>query len=59
LGHLEAGGKCILDIRYPGCAASDLRIVLGTGNAETYGSYHAIQHMRPSPGGDAIIVYQD
>jgi hypothetical protein len=41
IGQLEAEGKRILDIRYPGWAADDLGIVpdAQTGNAGTYGAH--------------------
>jgi hypothetical protein len=61
VGQLEAAGKRILDIRYPGWAADDLGIVPNgqTGNAGTYGVHRATQYTGPSPGRIAIIVYQD
>jgi hypothetical protein len=61
IGQLEANGKRILDIRYPGWAAEDLGIIIDTptGNTGTYGTYRATQHTRPFPGDVAIIVYQD
>jgi hypothetical protein len=61
IGQLEADGKRILDIRYPGWAAEDLGIVVNTptGNAGTYGAHRATQHVQPSPEDVAIIVYQD
>ncbi|HEX3953706.1 MAG TPA: hypothetical protein VHW90_09060 [Stellaceae bacterium] len=61
IGQLEADGKRILDIRYPGWAADDLGIVCDpqTGNAGTYGTHRATQHTQPDPGEVAIIVYQD
>jgi hypothetical protein len=61
VGQLEAEGKRILDIQYPGWAAYDLGIVTNaqTGNAGTYGTHRATQYAEPSPGKVAIIVYQD
>jgi hypothetical protein len=61
IGQLEAEGKRILDIRYPGWAATDLGIIpdVQTGNAGTYGSHRATQYTEPFPGRVAIIVYQD
>lgn len=61
IGELEAAGKRILDIRYPGWAAHDLGIVpdAKTAKAGTYGSYRATQYTQPYPGRVAIIVYQD
>jgi hypothetical protein len=61
IGQLEADGKRILDIRYPGWAADDLGIVSDaqTGNAGTYGTHRATQYIEPYPGKVAIIVYQD
>ena len=40
IGQLEAEGKRILDIRYPGWAAEDLGIIpdAQTGNAGAYGA---------------------
>jgi hypothetical protein len=61
VGQLEADGKRILDIRYPGWAADDLGIILDRqrGNAGTYGTHRATQYPQPFPGGVATIVYQD
>jgi hypothetical protein len=61
VGQLEAEGKHILDIQYPGWAAEDLGIIVDppTGNTGTYGTHRATQHTPPSPGDIAIIVYQD
>jgi hypothetical protein len=61
IGQLEAEGKRILDIRYPGWAARDLGIIpdAQTGNAGTYGPHRATQYTQPDPGRVAIIVYQD
>ena len=61
IGQLEAEGKRILDIRYPGWATDDLGIIpdAQTGNAGTYGAHRATQYTQPYPGGVAIIVYQD
>jgi hypothetical protein len=61
VGQLEADGKHILDIQYPGWAADDLGIISDpqTGNAGTYGNHRATQYTQPHPGGVAIIVYQD
>lgn len=46
VGQLEADGKRILDIQYPGWAAEDLGIVSDPkrGNRETYGSHCATQY---------------
>ena len=43
IGQLEAEGKRILDIRYPGWAAEDLGIIpdAQTSNAGTYGAHRA------------------
>lgn len=43
IGQLEADGKCILDIRYPGWAADDLGIIADplTANTGTYGTHRA------------------
>jgi hypothetical protein len=61
VGQLEAEGKRIVDIQYPGWAAYDLGIVPDpqTGNAGTYGTHRATQYTQPFPGTVAIIVYQD
>jgi hypothetical protein len=61
VGQLEAEGKHILDIRYPGWAADDLGIIrdAGTGNTGTYGAHRATQYTQPFPGQVAIILYQD
>jgi hypothetical protein len=61
VGQLEADGKRILDIQYPGWAADDLGIILDpqAGNAGTYGTHRATRYTQPSPGGVAIIVYRD
>jgi hypothetical protein len=61
VGQLEAKGKRILDIRYPGWAADDLGITPDAqrGNAGTYGTHRATQYIEPYPGRVAIIVYQD
>jgi len=61
VGQLEAEGKRILDIRYPGWAADDLGIVrdVKTGNVGTYGAHRATQYTQPFPGEIAIILYQD
>ena len=61
IGQLEAEGKRILDIRYPGWAADDLGIIpdAQTGNAGTYGAHRATQYTQPYPGRVAIIVFQD
>jgi hypothetical protein len=61
VGQLEADGKRILDIQYPGWAADDLGIICDprTGNTGTYGIHRATQYTRPYPGEVAIIVYQD
>ncbi len=61
IGQLEADGKRILDIRYPGWAADDLGIISDpqTSNAGTYGTHRATQYIEPYPGKFAIIVYQD
>jgi hypothetical protein len=61
IGQLEADGKRILDIRYPGWAAQDLGIIVDTptGNSGTYGTHRATRHPQPSAGDIAIIVYQD
>jgi hypothetical protein len=61
IGQLEAEGKRILDIRYPGWAADDLGIIPDpqTGNAGTYGVHRATRYTQPYPGRVAIIVYQD
>jgi hypothetical protein len=58
---LEAEGKRILDIQYPGWAAEDLGIIpdAQTGNAGTYGAHRPTQYTQPYPGRVAIIVYQD
>jgi len=57
IGQLEADGKRILHIQYPGWAAEDLGIVIDepTGNGGTYGTYRATRYA----GDVAIIVYQD
>jgi hypothetical protein len=61
IGQLEAEGKRIVEIRYPGWAADDLGIIPDseTGNAGTYGAHRATQHTQPSSGRLAIIVYHD
>ncbi len=61
VGQLEADGKRILDIRYPGWAADDLGIITDAraGNAGTYGAHRATRYTQPVPGQVAIIVYQD
>jgi len=61
VGQLEADGKHIVDIRYPGWAADDLRIIAGaqSGSAGTYGVHRATQYAEPYPGEVAIIVYKD
>jgi len=61
VGQLEADGKRILDIRYPGWAAEDLGIIVDTpaGDTGTYGTHRATQQTQPSAGNIAIIVYQD
>jgi hypothetical protein len=61
VGQLEAEGKRILDIRYPGWAADDLGITpdAHTGKCGTYGAHRATQYTEPYPGRVAIIVYQD
>ena len=61
IGQLEAEGKRMLDIRYPGWAAEDLGIIpdAQTGNAGTYGAHRATQYTQPYAGRVAIIVYQD
>lgn len=60
VGQLEATGKRILDIRYPGWAADDLGITPAqTGNTGTYGTHRATQYTEPCPGRVAVIVYQD
>ena len=45
IGQLEAEGKRILDIRYPGWAAEDLGIIpdAQTGYAGTFGAHRATQ----------------
>ena len=61
IGQLEAGGKRILDIRYPGWAADDLGIIPDpqTSNAGTYGTYRATEYTQTLPRQVVIIVYQD
>jgi hypothetical protein len=61
VGQLEADGKHILDIRYPGWAADDLGIITDaqSGNAGTYGAHRATQYTQPFPGEVAIIIYND
>jgi hypothetical protein len=61
IGQLEADGKRIVDIQYPGWAAEDLGIIVDTpkGNTGMYGTHRATQHIQPSTGNIAIIVYQD
>jgi hypothetical protein len=61
IGQLEAEGKRILDIRYPGWAADDLGIITDAqaGDAGTYGTHRATQYTEPFPGRFAIIVYQE
>jgi hypothetical protein len=61
IGQLEADGKRIVDILYPGWAADDLGIVPDpqTDCAGTYGAHRATQYTQPFPGQVAIIVYQD
>lgn len=61
VGQLEAEGKRILDIRYPGWAADDLGIIRDaeTGNTGTYGAHRATQYTQSFPGRVAIILYQD
>lgn len=52
LGELEASGKRILDIRYPGWSADDRGITPDAqiGNAGTYGTHRATQYTQPYPG---------
>jgi hypothetical protein len=61
VGQLEAEGKRILDIRYPGWAADDLGIIRDAGASASgaYGSHRATQYTQPVPGRVAIILYQD
>jgi hypothetical protein len=61
IGQLEADGKRVLEIRYPGWAADDLGIVVDTptGTTGTYGTHRATRYTQASPGTVAIIVYQD
>jgi hypothetical protein len=61
IGQLEAEGKRILDIRYPGWAAEDLGIIpdAQTGNTGTYGAHHVTQYTQPVRAQVAIVVYQD
>lgn len=61
IGQLEADGKHILDIRYPGWAADDLGIVCDPQTCATgaYGIHRATQYGQPDAGEIVIIVYQD
>ncbi|HTW51545.1 MAG TPA: hypothetical protein VME45_06595 [Stellaceae bacterium] len=61
VGQLEADGKRIVAIQYPGWAAEDLGIIADTpkGDTGTYGSHRATRHTQRSTGNIAIIVYQD
>jgi hypothetical protein len=61
VARLEAEGKQIQDIRYPGWAANDLGIVPDSqmGNAGSYGPHRATQYTEWYPGKVVVIVYED
>jgi hypothetical protein len=61
VARLEAEGKQIQEIRFPGWAARDLGIVPETnmGNAGTYGRHRATQYAEPYPGQAVRIIYRD
>ena len=61
VARLEAEGKQIQEIHYPGWAANDLGIVPDPqiGNGGNYGLHRATQYTEWYPGTVAVIVYED